>query len=81
VILERRPDHVLLIVEDDGVGFDQAEASGAGRGFGLQGMQERAALGGASLEIESAAGRGTTILVRLVCATQEGGVPARDEHE
>ena len=65
VILERRPDHVLLIVEDDGVGFDYGEASVAGRGFGLQGMQERAALGGASLEIESAAGKGTTILVRM----------------
>src|SRR4029450_11462220 len=26
VILERRPDHVLLVVEDDGVGFDAANA-------------------------------------------------------
>ena len=74
VILERRPDHVLLIVEDDGVGFDYGEASSAGRGFGLQGMQERAALGGASLEIESAAGKGTTILVRMASSTQ-GTVP------
>lgn len=70
VILERRPDHVLLIVEDDGVGFDYSEAGVAGRGFGLQGMQERASLGGASLEIESAAGKGTTILVRMAAATQ-----------
>jgi PAS domain S-box-containing protein len=70
VILERRSDHVLLIVEDDGVGFDYGEASAAGRGFGLQGMQERAALGGASLEIESAAGKGTTILVRMASTTQ-----------
>jgi len=31
-------------------------------------MQERAALVGASLEIESAAGRGTTILVRMTAA-------------
>ena len=64
VILERRPDHVLLIIEDDGVGFDTAGA-GQERGFGLLGMQERAALVDATLEIESAVGRGTTILVRM----------------
>jgi PAS domain S-box-containing protein len=65
LILERRADHVLLIVEDDGAGFDP----GAGtRGFGLLGMQERASLVGASLEIESAVGRGTTILVRMAAA-------------
>jgi PAS domain S-box-containing protein len=76
VILERRPDHVLLIVEDDGVGFDYGEASASGRGFGLLGMQERAALGGASLEIESAAGKGTTILVRMASTIQEGAASA-----
>ena len=65
LILERRADHVLLIVEDDGAGFDP----GAGtHGFGLLGMQERASLVGASLEIESAVGRGTTILVRMAAA-------------
>jgi PAS domain S-box-containing protein len=62
VILERRPDHVLLIVEDDGVGFDPAVR--AAQGFGLMGMHERAALVGATLEIESAIGKGTTVLLR-----------------
>lgn len=81
VILERRPDHVLLIVEDDGVGFDLGEASAAGRGFGLQGMEERAALGGASLEIESSAGKGTTILVRMASTAQGSGVAAQEAHE
>ena len=63
VILERRADHVVLIVEDDGVGFDPG--AGTGHGFGLVGMQERAALVGASLQIESTVGQGTTILVRM----------------
>jgi signal transduction histidine kinase len=36
-----------------------------GRGFGLLGMQERAAMVGATLAIESAVGEGTTILVRM----------------
>ena len=65
VILERRDDHVILIVEDDGVGFDAAEVESEGQGFGLPGMHERAALVGATLEIESADGKGTTILVRM----------------
>jgi PAS domain S-box-containing protein len=65
VILERRDGHVLLIVEDNGVGFDLAHTGADPRGFGLVGMQERAALVGARLEIESAPGEGTTVLVRL----------------
>jgi two-component system, NarL family, sensor histidine kinase UhpB len=64
VILERRQDHVLLIVEDDGVGFE-GSAGESGQGFGLMGMHERAALVGASLQIESTPGQGTTILVRM----------------
>jgi PAS domain S-box-containing protein len=68
VILERRADHVLLIVEDDGVGFDPGTAESPGQGFGLVGMQERAGLIGATLEIESSAGRGTTVFVRMNAA-------------
>jgi len=65
ILLERRRDCVLLIVEDDGVGFDAGRAPSGRHGFGLVGMQERAALVGASLDIETTAGQGTTILVRM----------------
>ncbi len=65
VILERRSDHVLLVVEDDGVGFD-AGSPPPGQSFGLLGMQERAALVGATLQIESTAGKGTTVLLRMM---------------
>jgi two-component system, NarL family, sensor histidine kinase UhpB len=65
VMLERRPDCVTLIIEDDGVGFDADGETANGEGFGLIGMQERAALVGATLQIESAVGSGTTILVRM----------------
>ena len=68
VLLERRSDCVLLILEDDGVGFDQAHSGANEHGFGLVGMQERAALVGASLQIESTPGEGTTILVRMASA-------------
>jgi PAS domain S-box-containing protein len=71
VILERRTDCVLLILEDDGVGFDPANSAADRHGFGLVGMQERAALVGASLEIESAPGSGTTILVRMAVQTDK----------
>jgi PAS domain S-box-containing protein len=73
IILERRPDHVSLVIEDDGLGF---EPKAGGSGFGLIGMRERAALVGATVEIESAEGRGTTILVRMSAA----GPPAAN-HE
>jgi len=65
VILERRGDQVVLIVEDNGIGFDPAKTSSRRRGFGLLGMQERAALVGATLQIESAAGKGTSVLLRM----------------
>jgi two-component system, NarL family, sensor histidine kinase UhpB len=65
VILERQADTVLLIVEDDGVGFDAGAEGTPGDGFGLLGMQERAALVGATVEIESTAGKGTTVFLRM----------------
>jgi len=65
VILERRTDHVVLIIEDDGAGFEPASRETATEGFGLLGMRERAALVGATLEIESSAGNGTAIFVRM----------------
>jgi len=73
VILERRADCVLLIVEDDGIGFDVAERAN-GAGFGLIGMQERATLIGATLEIESAPDQGTTILVRIAAPVRANQV-------
>ena len=74
VLLERRPDCVLLIVEDDGAGFDAAKPAGGHHGFGLVGMQERAALIGASLDIETTPGQGTTILVRIAAAASDTAV-------
>jgi PAS domain S-box-containing protein len=77
VILERRTDSVLLIVEDDGVGFDPAARETSAEGFGLVSMRERAALVGATLEIESSSGNGTAILVRLPTSTIVGqGTPS-----
>ena len=68
VVLERGPEHVSLIIEDNGVGFDASGVETDGEGLGLIGMRERAALLGADLQIESTGGRGTTVIVRAPAA-------------
>lgn len=68
VILEQRFDHLLVIVEDDGKGFDVEalrRVPVAERRLGVLGMQERVALVGGTLDIESAPGQGTTVFVRM----------------
>lgn len=50
---------VRLVVEDDGRGFDPTGAHG--RGLGLLGMSERAALVGGRVDIRSAVGAGTAV--------------------
>ena len=65
VLLERIDGHVLLIVGDDGRGFEPGRAVDGERGMGLLSMNERAAQVGGTLEIESAPGEGTTIFARV----------------
>ncbi|HEU4927612.1 MAG TPA: PAS domain-containing protein [Vicinamibacterales bacterium] len=78
VILERRGDQVVLIVEDNGVGFDPGRPSTRRPGFGLLGMRERAALVGATLQIESQPGKGTTVLLRM---TTGGSTQHATDHQ
>ncbi len=67
VLLERRDGHLVLVVEDDGVGFDPARAC-QGAQLGLYGMHERAEALGGRLSVESRAGNGTTIQVEMTYA-------------
>jgi two-component system CheB/CheR fusion protein len=74
VIIERRADQVVLMVEDNGRGFD-ADALLAGQersGLGVLGMRERIAQVGGTLEIESSLQGGTTVLVRIPLDTMKG---------
>lgn len=77
VLLEPRDEHAVLIIEDDGKGFEPDEiAAGGGQtpgGMGIVGMRERAVLVGGSLEIESDAGSGTTVYVKVPVLTEEKG--------
>lgn len=74
VLLERHDGSVVLIVEDDGVGFDPQAKERADRRLGLLGMRERAGLVGGTLEIESAPNQGTTIFARVPVSLPEEGV-------
>jgi PAS domain S-box-containing protein len=68
ILLQRKPEQVQLIVEDDGQGFDThtiLQRPVAGAHLGLHGMRERAALLNGSISIESSAGTGTTIFVEI----------------
>jgi signal transduction histidine kinase len=66
ILLERSDDQVVLIIEDDGCGFDPFRVEAATeRGMGLIGMRERAVLVGGTVEIESGGQAGTTIFVRV----------------
>lgn len=65
--LQYNPDNVVLIVEDDGVGFDNThrETSDTTGGYGLFGMNERARLLGGEVQIQSTPNWGTRIQVLL----------------
>lgn len=55
-------DSVQLEVTDDGVGFDPAVVNG---GYGLRGMRVRVAEAGGSVTVESAPGKGTSVLAEV----------------
>ena len=65
VLLEKRKDNIVLIIEDDGAGFDMNRPSNSPRGMGLDGMNERAVILGGTLEVESDPQKGTTIFAKV----------------
>ena len=56
-------NQVVLAVRDDGAGFDPSKARG-GR-WGMTTMRERAETAGGQLSVESAAGQGTCVRVKV----------------
>jgi two-component system sensor histidine kinase DegS len=64
VVLTVRGDKLIVIVEDDGIGFDPDSVSPRDH-LGLVGMRERTEMIGGKLIIESAPGKGTTIMVEV----------------
>ncbi len=62
--LQYGPEKVILKVNDNGRGFNPDHSSSAGH-FGMLDMHERAASLGSHLQIDSAPGRGTLIVVEV----------------
>lgn len=63
--LQQVEDEAVIVVEDDGRGFDPDQTPADGRHhFGLSTMQARAARVGGRLDVESAPGRGTRVTLR-----------------
>jgi PAS domain S-box-containing protein len=67
VQLQQLDGRAVLVVEDDGRGYEPEEeaSSGGNKRMGVINMKERAALVGGELEIESSPGEGTTVYVRV----------------
>jgi len=66
--LRRTSDGLWLTVRDAGIGFDPRSAQ-TGRGLGLTSMTERLKLVGGTLEIQSKAAQGTTLVARVPLET------------
>ena len=76
IVLEKKPEGLALVLEDDGIGFDpdsigrNALRAGQVSGLGLSGMKERVALLDGTIAVESAPGKGSTIFVQIPLEAQ-----------
>jgi signal transduction histidine kinase len=77
LIVDTRNGQLNVVLEDDGKGFDvNGLLNGDVQHLGISGMQERIALVGGSMSIESACGVGTTIFARIPLSKEN-----RENHE
>lgn len=65
VSLRQEDENILLVVEDDGIGFCESDLSESLGSLGLLGMKERAQFCGGNVDISSSPGNGTTVNVRV----------------
>jgi signal transduction histidine kinase len=60
----KKPGQIIVAIEDDGKGFEPDKVA---KGAGLQNLQNRSAMIGAKMNIESAPGSGTCITIAINC--------------
>ena len=65
VRLRHEDGTVVLVVDDDGAGFDPGDVTLRSRSLGLTSMEERAERLGGTLTIRSAPGTGTTVRLEV----------------
>ena len=77
VVLQKQRDRLVLLIHDNGRGFDQTDPS-LSKSLGLLGMRERAAILGGRVSISSAPGKGTTVTawIPLPSPEESGLMPA-----
>jgi signal transduction histidine kinase len=63
IVVTQKPGAVGAVIEDDGRGFDPDQSVDGG--IGLIGMRERVALLDGSMTIETAPGKGTTLVIEV----------------
>jgi signal transduction histidine kinase len=81
VIVERHDGTVVVVVEDDGKGFDVSAAQNDPwpGGLGLRGIRERVALLGGAVDMESRPGAGTTLYARIPTSNHGGAATPQSE--
>lgn len=63
--LDKTDEKLLLLIMDNGKGFDPVEALKKAKGIGLMSMQQRAKAIGADFQVSSLPDKGTTITLKL----------------
>lgn len=79
VRLKQDGRQLTIVVRDHGKGFNPAKVSR--RRFGLRSIRERARLMGGTAQIESAPGKGTSVIVRLPIVTTLASQSSREESD
>ena len=63
------PAYINLMIEDNGKGFDYSKAFEENKGIGLGNILSRVEYMNGSMEIDSATGKGTTVVIEIPCTT------------
>ena len=76
VVLHKQRDRLVLLIRDNGRGFDPADPSLL-KSLGLLGMRERAAVLGGQVNVSSAPGKGTSVTawIPLLAPEKSGAMP------
>ena len=65
LLIDADEHRMTIAIRDNGKGFDPSAAEARSTRLGMTTMQERVIAAGGSLEIESAPGKGTTLMARV----------------
>ena len=79
--LYNRHSHILIVIQDNGTGFDIKETSKSKAGSGLLNIQERAELLGGRVQMESQPQNGTEIIIEIPIRKTNDFLSMQDDYE